>query len=245
MTQTADKTMARVLKILDQAERAGTAEEAERFTERAAVLMADHSIDQAMIEAARALHGQPAAKPEFHQVILRRPFPHQRKDLLAWTADAMRLHPVTRTLPTDQPGQYRHRLAVELFGAPADIDRCKLLYNSLEAQAEHLLAAPSRRHQGSAWKQSWLNGFAYSVTTRIRDAEANAVVRYDTEHRLEAGQKTAALVLAGWDAVVLAFRAERFPTLGPGKVRSSSGSGFADGRAAGESADVTSRLQLA
>jgi|SRR5581483_272853 len=246
-TAPADKMMEKIRKLLAQAEAFGVTEaEAQVFNARAAELMARHGIEQHMLAAAAAAAAQ-ALQPAAAIRRVDAPFPHQKKDMLVWVADAMRLHPVIHRdpPPPELAGKYRYVLSVELFGAPADIDRCFMLFNSLLAQATRLIRDELGPGRGSAYKQSWLNGFAARVAALVRDAEATAVRRYDDQAALApGGNPGAALVLREWDDRVAEFRASLYPKLGTAKARKSSGNGFGAGYAAGAKADITSRRAL-
>lgn len=227
----AESLIDRCRKLLAKAEAIGVTEaESEIYTARAAELMARHGINKAML-AAREAKTAPV-KPQHNLILIDRPYPHQKKDLVAWTGDAMRLQPVIRHLP-GVPEKYRETLGVELFGSAFDIERCRVMYESLLAQATRLIRDDLGPGRGSAYNQTWLNGFAHRVTERIKEAEQKVVSLYDTEHRLTGTQQSAALVLASWDDQVTAYRATIHPKLGKAKPRRSSGTGFHAGYAAG------------
>lgn len=242
----ADKMMERIRALLAKAEAFGVTEaEAEAYTAKAAGLMARHGIERHMLAATQALHAKDM-QPKSSTRRIDAPFPHQKKDMLVWVSDAMRLHPVIHRdpPPPELRGKYRKVLSVELFGAPADIDRCFMLYNSLLAQATRLIRDELGAGRGSAYKQSWLNGFAVRVSERVAEAEQTAIRRYDDQAVLTPGGKTAAVVLKEWDDVVVGYRAQRYPNLVAGRPRSSSGNGFGAGYAAAGKADITSRRAL-
>jgi hypothetical protein len=147
----------------------------------------------------------------------------------------MRLGPVINHLP-GRPG-YRETLAVTVFGSPTDIERLDVLFTSLLLQAANVIKHHMPPGAGSAYKQSWLNGYGWSVAGRVREAEKQAAYEYDTEHALT-GQHSAALVLATWEEQVMAYRKQLFPNLGKPKTRNGSGNGYSAGYVAGQKADL-------
>lgn len=225
-----------VRKLLAQAESFGvTAEEAEAFTAKAAVLMARYGIDEMMIRAAIDDAPKPQT-PGYKITPVAPPFHHQKKDMLSRLGNAMRLHPVIHR-GGGETGKYRESFEVELLGSPTDIDRCLVLYESMLRQATRLLRDEMPPGAKSAYKQSWLDGFSLRVAARVKDAEKNAVLEYDQRHELT-GPASAALVLQSWEEQVLVFRAKRHPHLVTAKGRSTSGRGFDAGWQAGARATL-------
>ena len=220
--------MEQVRKLLAQAEGFGTtAPAAEAFTVKAAELMARYGIDKMMLAATAKV----PVTPGYKITPIETPFHHQKKDMLVRLGNALSLHPVVHRIAGER-GKYRESFEVELLGSATDIDRCLILYRSMLVQATRLLREDLRAGRGSAWKQSWLDGFSLRVAARVKDAEKNAAIEYDQQHELT-GEKSTALVLASWDEQVVAFRARRHPNLVTAKSRSTSGGGFNAGWQAG------------
>jgi hypothetical protein len=226
--------------LLAAAEDATSTPEAQAFTAKAAEIMADRSINAAMLAAAQQ-GDAPRVATDDRIGPMGTPFQHQRKDLANAIGRALRLHPVIKTLP-GIPGKYRAQVAVDLFGARQDIDRAKVLFDSTMLQGFHVMSCELTsdrlgRNPGSSDKQSWLQGWAAGVGHVLDLAEHNARTSYDQEHKLEAGKGTE-LVLADWDVIILAHRAKLYPHLSPARARSTSGNQFSGGFRAGTQANV-------
>ena len=226
--------------LLAEAEKATTTGEAQNCLAIAGRWMADKSITAAMLAAANQ-DAAPRQATDDRIGPMGRPFQHQRKDLASAIGRALRLHPVINKLPSSQPGKYREDITVHLFGAAGDIARAKMLFDSTMLQAFHVMACELPSSAGSAQKQSWLQGWAGGVGHVLDLAERNAQQSYDQEHALEAGHKGTALVLADWDLIILAHRADLYPQLTKAKGRSTSGNQFGNGFTAGTRADIGAR----
>jgi hypothetical protein len=226
--------------LLAAAEDATTTAEAQSCTAIAARLMAERSISAAMLAAA---HTGAAPRTATHNQLgpMGRPFQHQRKDLAVAVANALGLHPVINRLPSSQPRKYREDITVTLIGAPADLDRARLLFDSTMLQGLHVMAHELDAGSGSSQKQSWLQGWAAGVGHVLDLAEQNSRDSYDQEHKLEAGHKGTALVLHDWDLIVIAERDRLYPHLRRDRHRSTGGNQFRNGYTAGTKANVSVR----
>jgi hypothetical protein len=220
--------LGRIRKLLAKAERAGTPEEAQTYTEKAVELMARHGIDAALLAAARPGRDGIGAT----RVDVADPYSAGKARLLGWTAAALRCRAVLH-----QAGGGRVT-AVTVFGFASDRERVEVLFTSLLLQATGQLVRgrPARAGESvAAYRRSWLHGFAVSVYRRLSDAEQRAAaaagVHDGTVRRTE-------LVLADRRAQVDRAYAEAFPALGHGRRPALSGSGFGAGAAAGEQADL-------
>jgi hypothetical protein len=235
-----DALIMRVGKLKDKADAFGVTQgEAEALTAKAAAIMAREHITQAMIDKAKADAEAKAGegkKPGDMRIDIIPPFHNQKKDMLLRIGNAMSLHPIFHQTRPGPPG-YRYALAVELFGSPKEIDACHDMYRWQLEQATRLLATSLPAGAGSAYKQSWLNGYSAAIARRIREEYAQASYTYDTEHALT-GAKSSALVVKAWSEKVLEYRDAKYPVLTSGKPRKSSGNGFGAGYAAGEQATL-------
>lgn len=226
--------------LLATAEQATTTAEAQHCLSIAAEWMAKKSLTATMLAAA-VEDAAPRTATNDRIGPMGRPFQHQRKDLACAIGRALHLHPVINHLPTSAPGKYREDIAVHLFGAVGDIARAKTLFDSTMLQGLHVMGCELSPGAGSAQKQSWLQGWAAGVGHVLDLAERNAQQSYDQEHALEAGHKGTALVLADWDVIVLAHRADLYPKLRKDNGRSSSGNQFRNGFTAGTKANIGAR----
>ena len=132
---------------------------------------------------------------------------------------------------------------VHLFGFASDLERADVLYTSVLIQMWHGLAGaqvPSWSRSPRAWRRSWLLGFATAVISRVRAAE-HAAACQATAPAAAAGSRTA-LVLADRTLVIRRKVEQAYPMTRTAKV-TYSGSGYRDGYAKGQRADIgTSRL---
>ena len=227
---TAGRTMlGRIRKLLAKAERAGTPEEAQTYTEKAVELMARHGVDAALLAAA-----QPGSDEiGISRVELADPYSAGKARLLGWTAAALRCRAVLH-----QAGGGRVT-AVTVFGFASDRERVEVLFTSLLVQAVGQLARgrPTRAGESvAAYRRSWLHGFAVAVHRRLSDAEQRA--EYAAADGGAGTGVRAELVLADRRAQVDRAYTDVFPVLGRGRRPALSGTGFGAGTAAGERADL-------
>ncbi|MHA6794828.1 DUF2786 domain-containing protein [Pseudonocardia bannensis] len=220
-------TLDRIRKLLAKAERAGTEAEAETYNAKAVELMARHGIDEALLAA--AVPGRDDIG--MVRIAMEDPYSAGKARLLGWTAAALRCRWVMH-------GAYSGKVqAVTVFGFASDRERVELLYTSLLLQATTQLVRrrpPRAGESVAAYRRSWLHGFAAQVHERLRDAEQAAASAAEQA----GGPGSTALVLVDREARVDRAYAEAFPNLGRARRSTLSGSGFADGAAAGRRADL-------
>ena len=229
-----DPILAKVRKLLALAEDpAATTHEAETYTAKATQLIADYGIDRALLAAA-----DPARDPVGDRVIvLDAPYAADKADLLATVATRLRCACVRRTR-RDPAVRGPKELSIHLFGHASDLERSELLFTSLLLQSAHGLArtpVPAWEHK-AAFRRSWLAGFRMAVGRRLDEAERRAEARAATRYA-RAGTSTG-LVLADRSALVVGAMESTYPNLGTARRRTLSGSGGAEGWAAGQRADL-------
>ena len=226
--------LAKVRKLLALAEDpAATVHEAETYTAKAAQLIADYGIDQALLAAA-----DPGSDPVGDRVLdLDAPYAADKADLLSTIATLTRCRAVTRTRHT-VAGKER---SMHLFGHASDLERTELLYTSLLLQSATGLARTPvpRGEHAAAFRRSWLAGFRMAIGRRLAAAEARAETEAAT--RFAAAGRSSTLVLADRSAQVESTMHAAYPRLTAARPRSLSGSGVADGWAAGQRADLGGR----
>lgn len=226
-----DTRLARVRKLLAKAEDpAATAQEAETYTAKASELMSAYGIDRALLAA-----GDPSLDVVGDRVIvLDRPYAAEKAQLVGQVALALGCRVVSRTR---YPAGAKE-LSVHLFGHRCDLQRAEILFTSLLLQAMQALArtpVPPWDH-AAAFRRSWLAGFSTAVGRRLARAERAAAEQ--AEGRFAASGTSTALVLADRSAAVETARDATYPDLQPASVRRLSGSGGAQGWAAGQRADL-------
>jgi hypothetical protein len=224
--------LGRVRKLLAKAEAEGvTAAEAEALTGKAAELMARYGIDRALLAASQPHTDTPADR----MIDVPNPWAQVKAHLLGGLAGALRCSCVQLPRKT---GAAR----IHVFGYGSDLERVDILYTSLLLQMAHgLLAVPVPHGVRSvrAWRRSWLLGYVSAVVSRVKAAEDRAT---DQARGEQAAGKSAALVLADRSLVVRRQCQQAYPITRTMKV-TYTGSGYRDGYAEGQRADVgTTRI---
>ncbi|SCK47853.1 Protein of unknown function [Streptomyces sp. WMMB 714] len=229
--------MARVKAILRQAEDPSVTEaESEAFLQKATALMAKYGIEQAMLSGDEPTSEQPVDRV----VEATAPWMRECKRLLAQIALQMRCQAV-------YPGGKSNRHRVHLFGFASDLHSVEVLYASLRLQmlqgselagAEHRPAGEDPR----AYKRSWMLGFIRAVVARVGEAERAAREESENEQRQASPDgdevRSVALVLADRTAEVEAEVSARYPKLGKARRTRFKGSGYRQGHADGQQADI-------
>jgi Protein of unknown function (DUF2786) len=231
--EASSRLLDRVRKLLAKAEdESVTPPEAQALTAKAAELMAKYGIDRALLAADRPETDQPANR----LIDVANPWGRVKAHLLSGLASALRCQAIMLSSASGTK--------VHLFGYQSDLERADLLYTSVLIQMWHGLAGaqvPSWSRSARAWRRSWLLGFATAVISRVRTAE-HAAACQATAPAAAAGSKTA-LVLADRTLVIRRNVEQAYPVTRTAKV-TYSGSGYGDGYAKGQRADIgTSRLQ--
>ena len=218
----------RVRKLLAKAEdESVTPPEAEALTAKAAELMAKYGIDLALLAADRPETDQPASR----MLDIDNPWARVKAHLLCGLGSALRCQCLL--IPSERPGSRVH-----VFGYASDIERTDMLYTSVLIQMWHGLAAaqvPEWSGSPRAWRRSWLLGFCTAVITRVRAAE-HAAAGQGSGPAAGAGSRTA-LVLADRSLVIRRNAEQAYPQTRRTRL-SYSGSGYGDGYARGQRADI-------
>ncbi|MBC3192546.1 DUF2786 domain-containing protein [Pseudonocardia sp. C8] len=220
----------RIRKLLAKAERAGTPDEAEIYTDKAVELMARHGVDEALLAAT----GPPQADPIGRVTIaVDDPYSGAKARLLGWIASALRCRWV---MHDNRGGKVS---AVTVLGFASDRERTELLYTSLLLQTTAQLAAvrpPDPRESVAAYRRSWLYGFAARVHQRLLAAEREAVSEVAATR--EPGATSVELVLADRGSEVDRAYEEEFGELRRARRPQVSGSGYRHGAAAADRVDL-------
>jgi len=229
-----DPILAKVRKLLALAEDpAATEHEALTYTAKAAQLVADYGIDRALL--ARA---EPGTDPVGDRVLtMDAPYAVDKADLLSTVARRLRCRAVQRTRWRNG----RRELSLHLFGHDSDLVRTELLFTSLLLQAATGLSrtpVPPHEHK-AAFRRSWLAGFRMAIPDRLADPQRRAEA--EASPRFRASGTSSALVLADRSALVEQALRDAYPHLATAPPRRLSGSGGADGWAAGRRADLGER----
>jgi hypothetical protein len=231
-----DQMLAKIRKLLAKAEDpAATAGEAETYNAKATELMAAYGIDRALLAAT-----DPDSDVVGDRVIgLDAPYARDKASLLSGVAHELRCRSVLRT----RYPEGARELSVHLFGYDSDLLRTDVLFTSLLVQASFGMArVPVPVGESvAAFRRSWLAGFTHAVVRRLAAAEARAAGEAERETGAAASQTShtsLALVLADRSVAVGDALSRQYPRLRSGRQRSLSGSGMAQGWAAGQRADI-------
>jgi len=235
------RMLGRIRALLAKAESTEYPEEAEALTAKAQQLMAQHSIDEALLAAGAPSEGAPAAL----RIGVDSPYEGPKAMLLDAVAAANRC----RVVWAKEFG------FCTIIGFDADLDAVELLYTSLLVQGTSAMhRAGSRRHQDGAprtkaFRQSFLVAYAARIRERLTAATEQATSDAAAGRYLREDGSSEQLLPDARLLPVLAARAEAvddavgrmFPKLVSQRVRVSDGEGWAAGRAAADRAALHGR----
>ncbi|MFB7905064.1 DUF2786 domain-containing protein [Kitasatospora sp. NPDC056076] len=234
------RMLARIRALLAKAESTEFPEEAEALTAKAQQLMAQHSIDDALLAAAGADRNTPAAL----RIGVDNPYEGPKTMLLDAVAAANRC----RVVWAKEFG------FCTVIGFDGDLDGVELLYTSLLVQATHALnkAGSGKDSRSKAFRQSFLVAYAARIRERLTAATERATsaaaagrhLREDgTEEQLLPDERLLP-ALAARSAAVDDEVGRLFPKLVSQRVRVSDGEGWAAGRAAADRAALHGRGEI-
>ncbi|WP_214105480.1 DUF2786 domain-containing protein [Acrocarpospora catenulata] len=213
-----------VRKLLAVAEHPGTDPvEAAVYLEKAYAVMAAHGIQQAML----ADTGQLEDQIERLAVRVGNPYQADRRALLAGVAEALRCRAVYRRSASES--------LVEVIGFTSDLAAVELLYTSLSLQMASgaVRAAVPAGSAVVGFRKGWMAGFTIRVCERLRAAARQAAATASE------GGRSAELVLVDRRTQVARVYADLYPDARRGsRRRLRDWSGWEDGRAAGDAADL-------
>lgn len=219
----------KLLKKAEGAARLGTPAgdiEANLFNEHAAVLIAKHGVDQALL----------AEKGEIQDAIISKMIPilgtyaMDRRVLLGHIILAFGAKAVI--IPNHRVGTYQGKTyTIHVFAYESDMNRIEFLFEMLQPQMLLGAAAAYVPYYDNvrAFRKSWMSGFAAAVYNRLK--------RNETKAAADAGVGTD-LVLFNRSAAVERAHDEAYPKLGAPTTRKLAGSGRSQGYAAGTRASL-------
>jgi hypothetical protein len=229
-TNGADQRMLdRIRALLAKAESTGFPEEAEAFTAKAQQLMARHSIDHALVDAAAGASDGPANR----RIVIANPYEGPKAMLLQVVADANRCRALN----------FKNLGLSTIVGFEPDLDAVELLYTSLLVQAVHAMTAANPRadrygrNDVRSFRQAFLSAYAARIGERL------AEVRAEVDAELSAGTDLVPVLAARNEAVDTAFE-ELFPHRVSRTARVVNAAGWASGRAAADRAELAVRPRL-
>ncbi|MFI6845513.1 DUF2786 domain-containing protein [Kitasatospora sp. NBC_00085] len=235
------RMLSRIRALLAKAESTEYPEEAEALTAKAQQLMAQHSIDDALLAVSAADRNAPASL----RIGVDNPYEGPKTMLLDAVAAANRC----RAVWAKEFG------FCTIIGFDGDLDGVELLYTSLLVQATHAMnKAGSRQHlDGASRTKAFRHSFLVAYAARIRerlvaateqatsDAAAGRHLREDgTAEQLVPDERLLPALAARTEAVDQEV-GRMFPKLVSQRVRVSDGEGWAAGRAAADRAALHGR----
>lgn len=223
------KMMDKIVKLLAMAEGTDNAAEAEAFTAKATELMFAHSIDEAMLAYAGTKSGDTIIAKD----VTIEGYAKAKMSLLAGIATALNVKSIY-TPNTKRSGW--STIKMTLIGWESDISNVEVLFASLVMQMTNEMERQAKQNKnvhGRAFKQAFIIGFANEVFRRL------TVQRADAVKVAEDATPGAALAVVDRNKAVSNDFARRFPRTGKGTgPQASSYTGMAQGRAAGQRANI-------
>ncbi|MFF3015865.1 DUF2786 domain-containing protein [Streptomyces sp. NPDC057939] len=226
----ANPKLATIRALLAKAEDPATPEaEAELARTRAMEMVAKYGVDEALLS-----DGQPSRDGITDKYIdLPNPWSMSRVRLMSFIAEAVGCRAIYMGQEVAGGGRRVH-----IIGFESDVQRAEILYTSLLLQMLNGLnrqVVPYGVRSAKAWRNSWQLGFIERVIERLEAIEKAA--RAAASGETSASGRSGELVLADRAAMVRAATRKDHPrTRGQGGTYS--GSGYGDGAAAGNRADI-------
>jgi hypothetical protein len=222
--------LARVRKLLAKAEGAATEAERDAYNGKAAELIAEYGIDEALLSAAEHRNETVANKI----MKMDAPYATEKAYLLFRISAPMGVKGV-------QLGSGKST-RMHLFGVQSDLERTELLFTSLLLQAARWVQKVKPANPWTydnpygedvaAYRRSWMRGFADEVGGRIREAEDRK------RGESESGGSGVELVLFDRGKLVNQAMRDAYPRLGTIRGPQVRRGAYAAGRQAGATADI-------
>ncbi|MCX4748460.1 DUF2786 domain-containing protein [Kitasatospora sp. NBC_01287] len=238
------RMLGRIRALLAKAESTEFPQEAEALTGKAQQLMAQHSIDEALLAAGQADDSRPGAV----RIGVENPYEGPKAMLLDAVAAANRC----RVVWAKEFG------FCTVVGFDPDLDAVELLYTSLLVQATAAMnRSGSKQHvdgasRTRAFRQSFLVSYAARIRERLtaaterttREAAAGRHLREDGSAEQLVPDERLLPALAAREQAVGSATDRMFPKLTSQRVRVSDGEGWAAGRAAADRAALHERARV-
>lgn len=228
------RMLGRIRALLAKAESTEFPDEAEALTAKAQQLMAQHSIDEALLAASSGNRSDPVAC----RIGVDNPYEAPKALLLDAVAAANR----ARSLWSKELG------FCTVVGFPADLEAVELLYTSLLVQATSAMNSAGIQSGGTggsrtkSFRQSFLISYGARIRERLTEATAQATEEALVGLRAEGGEVSSSTllpVLAAREEAVAESTDRMFPNARTGRaIRAGDMDGWAQGRAAADRAQL-------
>ena len=225
MTTPTDSILNKIRGLMAKAASTEFEAEAQAFADKAAELMARYGVEQAMIA-----DRDPASDPVENRTIhLENPYAQAKSLLLHHIAQALNCHMIYSS-----PSQNNGMAFGLLFGARSDLERVEFLYTSLVLQSVRMAVRTHAPHAYSssavsAYRRSWLIGFANRIGERLQASKTQAT--------RDAGTG-AELVLVNRQELAQRAAKQAFPNTRKRAATISRGDAYRAGQAAASRADM-------
>jgi len=227
MNKVQEDKLEQIQKLLDKAQATDFEAEAEALTARATALMAQYSIDAAMLGA----RAKVSFTPTKTVMNITGAYAAANQYMAARIAEAFGASCVFTNAVNDE-GIYVD--VVEVYGFESDIDMIRMLYTSVNLQCANLVKDLKGWSAGETRviRRSFIYGFAQRVGERLKAQRATATVQ------AEDSTPGAALVLV--DRATLARKAmeKDYPKLGKVRRSTVNAAAFGAGKRAGDRANL-------
>jgi hypothetical protein len=239
MNKVQEDKLETIQRLLDKAQATEFEAEAEALTARATALMAQYSIDAAMLGARAKVSFDPTKTVIF----ITGSYAAANQYMVAVIAKAFGAHCVL-TNRVNEDGMYVD--AVEVYGFESDIDMIRMLYTSVSLQCANLVKDLKGYSAGETRviRRSFIYGFAQRVGERLTQQRATATVQADlkeqqaTANLREDSASGAALVLADRSMRARKALEEDYPKLRKVRRSTVNASAFGAGKRAGDRANL-------
>lgn len=218
------KVLNTVRNLLAKAEATTYAAEAEALSAKAQDLMTRYAIDSAVLEAKR--HISLSDEVDTRRFLIDNPYPEAKVSLVQAVSDANAAKVIW----------FKHYGLVSVVGMPVDLDLVELLFTSLLVQSAHALAVAGRDRasRSPSFRRSFLLAYASRIGERLSEARERATASASISY----GSALVPIITERDEAVSAAF-AEQFPSMSSTSQSVSNAHGWAAGREAADTADLT------
>ncbi|WP_438470740.1 DUF2786 domain-containing protein [Streptomyces asiaticus] len=234
-----DKNLGRIKALLAKAEDpAASPEEAEAYFGRAADLMAKYGIEKAMLAETNSETDEITSR-DFD---IKGKYIPDRSTLLFSITHALGAQNVYWRLTEAATG--KHYRKVKVYAHESTLERIEMLFTTLQLQAFNSLKRVRSREGEStvSYRKSWLAGFSSAVRVRLAQAEESALREASQDAAGSSIEPSSTeLVLVKREEAIEQFFKRQHPKVKTAPRRRLTGSGWRDGKEAGERADLGDR----
>lgn len=221
--------LSKIKALLAKAESTDSEAEAEALQAKAFEMIARYGLEEALAASERS----DESKAERQTFLIEGTYHQRRRRLLTGLLRALRCKP----LLVVAKGRQKNTMVLG-YGMPADLERAKLLFDSLDLQLasalrRSLVNKPDWVH-GRTWSVNFIDGFADTIRERVMAAEAQ-VENYEAAF---GGNRFAPVLASNVQKVEALFEQENPRTVKVHMAGTKNHSGLSAGWSAGERANL-------